>query len=198
MTGNRITVGIVTRGIGLSPPEPSPRIDLPLGQFPEGTFVVDVEIESLDRTLIRSVGSATFSVLPKATGDPLWNLTDLWWVASESGWGINLIQHPSGVLFATWFVYAADGRPTWYVVPDARPVSLGAGFRGQVYRTSGPPFCTDAGTPCPGSPFDPSAVNTVLVGQALFDFSPSDYEQAFMRITIDGKTVEKTLRRQSF
>ncbi len=197
MAGNRITVGIVNAGPGPELPEPPPPVDLPMGQFPEGSYEVEVRVESPTGTVIRTVGMTAFAVQPRNPTDPLWNLTDLWWNPSESGWGFNVIQHPSGVMFATWFVYAADGRATWYVVPNARPIGAGTGFFGAVYRTTGPAFCAD-NDPCPGLPFDPAAVNVVQVGQASFDFNPFDYERAFMTITIEGKTVSRNVRRQSF
>ncbi len=197
MASNKITVGIVTRGLGATLPEPSPKIDKPLGQFPEGAYQVDVQVESPDRTVIRSVGSASFSVTPKSNSDPLLNLTDLWWNPNESGWGINLVQHPSGVMFGTWFVYGSDGRPTWYVIPDAR-TSDGVIFNGQVYRTSGPPFCIETSEPCPGTPFNPGAVNATPVGQAFIGFVSNDYDRARISITVGGKTVAKDVRRQSF
>ncbi len=168
-----------------------------MGQFPEGSYQVDVQVESPGGTVIRNVGSASFSVAPRSSADPLWNLTDLWWNPDESGWGINMVQHPSGVLFATWFVYAADGRATWYVIPDARPIGLGTGFRGLVYRTTGPAFCAD-NEPCIGLRFNPAAVNVVQVGEASIDFFSYDYERAILSITVDGKTVSRTVRRQSF
>ena len=197
MTGNRITVGLVNRGMGTELPNQSPRFDVPMGQFPEGTYQVDVQIETLDRAIIRNLGSTSFSVAPRAYSDPLWNLTDLWWNPAEPGWGINLVQHPSGVLFATWFVYASDGRATWYVVPDARPIGLGSGFRGQIYRTTGPAFCPDNGQ-CLGLPFDPAAVSVFPVGQAVISISPSDFDQAMISITVDGATVSRFVRRQGF
>ena len=39
--------------------------------------------------------------------------SDLWWVPSESGWGMQIVQQ-AGILFATLFVYDATGVPTFY------------------------------------------------------------------------------------
>jgi cytochrome c553 len=44
--------------------------------------------------------------------------TDLWWNAAESGWGLNLIQHPSNKLFGVMYTYDANGHPIWFVLPD--------------------------------------------------------------------------------
>ncbi|HEY3585288.1 MAG TPA: hypothetical protein VGL90_13045, partial [Casimicrobiaceae bacterium] len=42
------------------------------------------------------------------------NNSDLWWVPSESGWGVQFVQQ-GALIFATMFVYDANGKPTWYV-----------------------------------------------------------------------------------
>src|ERR1043166_810025 len=39
--------------------------------------------------------------------------SDLWWNPDESGWGIQFVQRGS-TIFATMFVYDANGNPTWY------------------------------------------------------------------------------------
>jgi hypothetical protein len=39
--------------------------------------------------------------------------SDLWWNPNESGWGIQFVQR-GALIFATMFVYAQNGTPTWY------------------------------------------------------------------------------------
>lgn len=197
MVDGRLVVGIVNRGPSNELPMPSPSVDLPLGQLPEGTYQVDVRIERIDRTLISNVGTVSFTVPPRVVTAPLWNLTDLWWNPAESGWGINLAQRPSGILFATWFVYGSDGKATWYVVPDARSAALGTAFVGPVYRTTGPVFCGD-NQPCPGLSFDPSLVTVSPVGQATIFLNSGNYDRARITFTVDGKTVTREIQRQSF
>ena len=48
---------------------------------------------------------------------PQFNYSDLWWNPNESGWGFNLIQHGTGVLFGVMFTYTTPEGPTWYVMP---------------------------------------------------------------------------------
>jgi hypothetical protein len=48
--------------------------------------------------------------------------SDLWWNSQESGWGMNIVQQGS-IVFVTLFVYGPDGKPTWYVAPDAQPLA---------------------------------------------------------------------------
>src|SRR5207253_375604 len=57
---------------------------------------------------------ATYLSTAKAAID----YTDMWYNPNESGWGLNVIQHPSQKIFGVWFTYRSTGRPTWYVLPD--------------------------------------------------------------------------------
>ena len=40
-------------------------------------------------------------------------ITDMWFVAAESGWGVNIILQ-NGVAFATFFVRDTNHNPVWY------------------------------------------------------------------------------------
>ncbi len=69
------------------------------------------------------------------------NYQDLWWVPTESGWGINF-AHQGNLLFATWYTYdakvAGNNAPLWL----SALMQKGAGnvFTGPITRTSGPRF----------------------------------------------------------
>jgi hypothetical protein len=195
MSANRITVALV-RSQQVTATQPSPRFDVALGQFPVGSYQVDVRVESPEGAVLRSVGSAFFSVANPGADDPVRNVTDLWWDPNESGWGLNLVHHPSGTVFATWFVYDGDTTPSWYVVSEGRWLN-GNAYVGAVYRTSGPNFCYD-GEVCPGPSFNPAAVTRTLVGEMNFTIDPSDYDRATVRITVNGRTVFRAVRRQGF
>jgi hypothetical protein len=91
------------------------------------------------------------------------NFQDLWWAApahSESGWGINL-NHQGDIIFATWFTYDLDGAPLWLV--SIAPKTGVATYRGDLYRTVGPPFNA--------APFDPAKAGATKVGTATFTFA---------------------------
>jgi hypothetical protein len=107
-----------------------------------------------------------------------------------------LIQHPSGVIFATMFVYGADGGPAWYVVPDARWVTEGAFFGGSLYRTTGPQVCDGNQPAC--LPFDPSRVTRTLVGTFSFSPYPDDADYIRISVAIDGQSMSRVLIRQDF
>ena len=38
--------------------------------------------------------------------------TDDWWNPNESGWGL-IVAHQQNFMFATFFIYRADGSPYW-------------------------------------------------------------------------------------
>jgi hypothetical protein len=181
MVGNAITVML---GETDFLPLPGFSLDWPLGQLPAGSYQVEVRLPD------RSLGSTSFTVTGRPAGGsrPLWNYTDIWWNPSESGWGLNLVHHASGIIFATWFVYGADGRATWYVVPDGLWESA-VEYRGAVYRTTGPTV---------GETFNPSNVTRAAVGTATFRFSVTDFDAMTLTMSVEGRTVTRNLRRQSF
>jgi len=141
-----------------------------LGRLPEGTYQVD---------------DTMFTVGPRAAGIQANDFSDLWWNPSESGWGLNIIEHADGMIFATWFLYASDGSPAWYVIPGGSwkdPYT----FQGAIYRTSAP-----AVGPGPW----PGGTVVTPVGSATLAFG---IDGLAATLTVDGKTVTKKLQRQSF
>ena len=82
-----------------------------------------------------------------AQSTPAANYTDMWWLPSESGWGISFTQHAgSNQVFAVWFTYdpreldaSGQHKPLWIVMPGGTwntPTTL----TGQVYVLNGTPF----------------------------------------------------------
>ena len=115
------------------------------------------------------------------------DVSDLWWNPDESGWGVNVIQQGNTV-FATFFVYDANGRAHWYVAsamvaPSAS--ATGATFMGDLFESRGPYFAV---------PFNPSAVTLTRVGTATLQVAfPGD---GFLTYKIGDVTVTKAIRRQ--
>ncbi len=194
MTANTITIDMVSSPWtwDWGPNPPSAPLDVVVGQLPAGDYRVQVMRHlqgSSDGVL---AGSTAFSVMPRASSDPPYDLTDLWWDPLESGWGLNIVEHPSGTIFATWFTYDPDQSPAWYFVPTGQWLSNPNGgppntYVGPIYRAMGPML---------GQTFDPSQVTRTLVGQAQFTFYQQDGLTA--QFTIYGKTITKGLTRQSF
>jgi len=66
------------------------------------------------------------------------NYEDLWWVPTESGWGVNF-AHQGNQLFATWYTYGTNNAPLWLSALMTRQGTSNV-FTGPLTRTSGPRF----------------------------------------------------------
>jgi hypothetical protein len=189
MASNKITVALGTIDFE-TPPNNNP-LNWPIGPLPAGTYQVEV---SYDQTVL---GTAQFTVLPRPTQGiagcavkpcgPLWIHTDMWWNPTESGWGASIVQHGFGPIFGAFFIYAANGTATWYVLPGGHWTST-TEFDGDVYQTQGPQL----------ESFDPHSVNVSLVGSAALTFSDTNPDQATLSLTIAGKTIQKAIRRMTY
>jgi len=119
------------------------------------------------------------------------DVSDLWWTANESGWGLNLIQQ-ADLAFGTMFVYGPDGKPKWYVASNMQAVGLGsdgrsAHFVGALYETTGP---------VSPNAFDSSQVTYRQVG--TIDFDQEGSISAFLQYTVDGVAVSKHVQRYTW
>lgn len=115
--------------------------------------------------------------------------SDIWFNASESGWGVNVIQQDT-ILFITLFVYGPDGRPVWYVAPAVALTGSSGGvdtYSGELYATTGTPFGT--------VPFNPASVTVTAVGTLTFTGSSSG---ATLSYTVSGIPVTKSVVRQTW
>lgn len=118
------------------------------------------------------------------------NYSDLWWNPNESGWGITLADHETQ-LFGVWYTYAADGSPTWYVIPGGTFTEGKRFFSADIYRTTGPAYNT---------PFDASVVTVTKMGTANIDFSPAGLAAgtALFSYTVGSVSQTKQIQRQPF
>ncbi len=117
------------------------------------------------------------------------DLTDLWWNANESGWGVTA-THQREVVFLTFFVYGPDNRPTFFTATLSYTGQTGSGalnFTGPMHTTTGPWFGSGF--------FNPNAVSARQVGTATFT---AFVESATLTYSVDGVTVTKSLTRQTF
>jgi len=124
-------------------------------------------------------GLATPAWATSATTDQ----SDLWWVPTESGWGIQLVQRDS-ILFATMFVYDATNVPIWYTAT----LSYRGDFvwTGDLYLTNGPWFGSE--------PFKPNAVGYRRVG--TMTWTATTITDGALAYVVDGVTVTKSPTRQ--
>jgi serine protease len=68
------------------------------------------------------------------------NYTDLWWFGQAfDGTGVSIIQH-NDVLFATWYVYDANSKGSWLVMPGGTWNATHTISSGAMYSTLGAPF----------------------------------------------------------
>ena len=182
MSSGTITVILHDAPVQLEAPVPD--VDWPIGQLPAGSYKVEV-LEHVGSTEY-SHGETSFTVSPRTGTVPRADYGDMWWVPSESGWGVSIHQHPSNVLFVAWFVYGADGKPSWYVMPTGEWQTT-TYYAGTVYKTTGPYF---AGA------FDPASVSVAPAGTAYPSFLT--YQTAIFGYVVDGVAGQKSLVRQSF
>jgi hypothetical protein len=110
----------------------------------------------------------------------------MWFNAAESGWGVNLTQDHNGPIFATFFVYAANGAPTWVVgVLSFDPAS--GTYSGALYETNG-------GAPLTSQNFNAASVQATNVGTVTF--TPIDAANGTLAYTYRGSAVLKQITRE--
>lgn len=131
-------------------------------------------------------GFVPIAIRQFATGAaPKSDFTDLWWNASESGWGLSFTQH--GVTgFAAWYIYDDTGRPLWVVMPGGTWTSPGT-FTGDLYTTTGPN---------PRGAFDPALVVPTRVGTGTLAFS--SFAEGTLSYQVNGTTHSRPISRQPF
>ncbi|MEO7742468.1 MAG: hypothetical protein ABIR98_06005 [Usitatibacter sp.] len=150
-----------------------------------GDFSYTVNGSSGSKAITRQVFSSPVAQCSAGTATSAANFQDLWWVPSESGWGLN-VTHQGDILFATWFTYGSDGRGRWLVMPAMLRSGSTAVYSGDIYRTEGAPF--DA--------YNPSRLVVTRVGNASLDFSAAS--AGTFSYTLDGIAGSKTITRQAF
>lgn len=118
---------------------------------------------------------------------PAMNMHDLWWSGSaENGWGVSIAQH-GAKLFAAIYVYDAQGRPTWYVLPDGSWDAGFTAFTGALYSPTGSHWAAyDASRFAAGASVGNASLRVQGDGTLLFTY------------TINGVAGTKTLRRNVF
>lgn len=122
----------------------------------------------------------------EAVAGPFADFTDLWWNPAESGWGLNLIQHPSNQIFGVWYTYDASGKRIWFVMSGGVWQSSST-FTGDLYQTSGPPY---------NVPFNVNNVHVTRVGTGTLNFTSAD--AGTWTFSVNGVTGVKQISRQPF
>jgi hypothetical protein len=112
---------------------------------------------------------------------------DLWWAGpQENGWGLSITQH-GATLFVAFYIYDAQGRAQWVVMPGGTWNATFTAFTGALYIPSGSYF---------GNYNSAAFVANASVGSATLAFSGP--ATATLAYTINGVSGTKSIQRQSF
>ncbi len=130
-------------------------------------------------------GRGMFKVAVAAGGPD--NYQDLWWSgAQENGWGISVTQHRD-LLFSELFIYDAQGKPLWVVMPSGSWNASFTAFTGPIYIPTGSYFAAyDASRHSGGA----------AVGNATLTFI--DRANGTLAYTINGVSGTKAIQRILF
>jgi hypothetical protein len=117
---------------------------------------------------------------------PAFDYTDLWWNPAHPGWGLNITQHASHVLFAVWYTYDANGKRVWYSMSEGTWTSPTT-YAGPLFVSSGP---------AANGPFDPNQVTRTQVGSGTLQFS--DANDGIWSYTVNGISGSEPITRQPY
>ncbi len=152
---------------------------------------------------------ATLSLPAAAQVAPAANYTDMWYLPSESGWGVSFTQHNgSNQVFAVWYTYdprqpdpASPGgfKPLWIVMPGGTwttPTSI----TGPVFVTNGQPF-NQTGSDTHPSPIGTFTFNFSSTSTATFAYNiavPTGLASGDPAFGLPSMAGTKSIQRQSF
>ena len=156
-----------------------------------GTFSYTLNGVSQTKPITRQV----FGPLPTCTWGAQSNLalatnyTDMWWLPTESGWGVHFTQQGDAI-FAAWFTYDFTGA-SLSLTATLNKVSSGV-YSGTLIKTSGPAFSA--------VPWDRNAVTRTGVGTANVSFANGNAATFTFTVNDGGKstTQSKSITRQVF
>jgi hypothetical protein len=138
----------------------------------------------LRRAACVALAASFFLASPVRSTSVTTDQSDLWWIPSEAGWGMQLVQRGS-IIFATLFVYGPSSGPTWYSATlDATPNLT---WTGDLFATSGPYFGT--------LPFNPASVVKTKVG--TMTWTAQTVDTGTLNYVVNGVAVTKDVIRQS-
>jgi hypothetical protein len=138
----------------------------------------------MKRLLIAGIAAlALLLAVPAARAAWTTDYSDLWWVPSESGWGIQFVE-TNTTIFATMYVYGPSGQPTFYSATLEKQAGVFI-WSGELIATTGPWFGAAS--------FDPSAITRRVVG--TMTFSTELVNSGTLTYSIDGVSVTKSVER---
>ncbi len=93
------------------------------------------------------------------------NISGLWYDPASNGSGLTFVHSRSSdnMVFGTWYVYDATGKPRWYTIQNAAWEARGRRLVGSLYATTAPANCPITFTACPAALGQISLVGRVRV-----------------------------------
>jgi Subtilase family len=116
--------------------------------------------------------------------------TDIWYVPSESGWGMNIThrgQNPKQPVFGVLYIYNEAGQPLWFTINDGAWLS-DKDYVSRLYRASGP---------AQSGAFASASVRLTQSGTAKLSFIDASTIALTVQLA-DGKTITKEAKRLVF
>lgn len=114
---------------------------------------------------------------------PTSDQSDLWWTASEDGWGMQMVERDNRI-FATIYVYDSSGNPVWYTsLMDYN----GTYWTGDLNASTGSWF---GAVPYLASSFHSQKVGTMT-------WTPNDLISGSLVYSVNGVPVSKSIVRFS-
>ncbi len=143
-----------------------------------------MQTKTLTKFIYGSVPTCTYSAQPSfATAT---NYQDLWWVPTESGWGVNITHQGTlpAKIFATWYTYDIDGSLMWLSALAIQGAD--SAYSGPVIRNSGPTW----------NNFNASDVSKQPVGTATFSFPDGSHMNFSASIQLSGMAAPTQITKQ--
>jgi hypothetical protein len=138
----------------------------------------------LRRAACVALAASLFLASPVRSTSVTTDQSDLWWIASEAGWGMQLVQR-GAIIFATLFVYGPSSSSTWYTATLDATSNLT--WTGNLYATTGPYFGT--------LPFNPASVVATKVG--TMTWTAQTVDTGTLNYVVNGVAVTKDVIRQT-
>lgn len=155
---------------------------------------------------------ASCLALPAAADStPATNYSDMWYLPSESGWGVSFVQHASNKVYAVWYTYdprvsasapdpSSNFVPLWIVLAGGGTWTSPTSFTGPVYVTNGVPF-SQAGSNTTVTPVGTFTFNFTDANNGTFTYSiapPAGLASTDPAFGLPAFSGTKSITRQSF
>ena len=128
-------------------------------------------------------GTGGYNLRVRADRVDATNYSDIWYNASESGWGIN-INHQDNTIFASLYTYDANGSPLWLAMSNGQRQPDGS-YAGNLEQYSGSAYNAAWRASAPS-----------VVGTMRLAFSSAT--TGTLTYTYNGATVTKSISRYVF